>query len=59
MPAFANGLALFLLYLFIMSIVACFLMSEITGDSSGFFSGQNNFIDFHSSLQTLYITITG
>lgn len=59
LPAFANGLALFLLYLFITSIVACFLMSGITGDSSGYFSGQNNFVNFHSSLQTLYITITG
>ena len=59
MPAFANGLALLLLYLFITSITACFLMSGITGDSSGFFSGQNNFMNFHSSLQTLFITLTG
>ena len=59
MPAFANGLALLLLYLFIMAIISCFLMSDIISDSSGFFSGQNNFNNFHSALQTLYITMTG
>lgn len=59
MPAFANGLALLLLYLFIMSIISCFLMSDIGHDSSGYFSRQNNFNNFHSALQTLYITMTG
>lgn len=59
MPALGNGLALIALYLFISSVVGSYLLQNIGSDGSGFYSGTNNFLNFHRSLQLLFICTTG
>ena len=59
LPALARGLSIVCLFLFIFSVLASFLFSNITGDYVGIFNGNKNFQNFHSSFETLFIMTTG
>lgn len=59
MPALGNGLALIALFLFISSVVSSYLLQNIVSDGSGFYSETSNFLNFHRSLQLLFICTTG
>lgn len=59
MPALAKGLSIVSLFLFIFSVLASFLFSDITGDYTGAFNDYRNFKNFHSSLETLFVMTTG
>jgi hypothetical protein len=59
LPALAKGLSIVSLFLFIFSVLAAFLFSNISGDYTGIFDEYKNFQNFHSSFETLFIITTG
>lgn len=59
LPALGRGLSIVSLFLFICSILASYLFSGIESDSSGSFTANRNFQNFHQSIQTLFIMTTG
>ena len=59
LPMIGKGLAFLLLYLFINSILASTLMGGIEKDYGGIMGDQINYWNFHTSLQTLFINLTG
>lgn len=58
-PALGRGLSIVFLFLFITSVLASYLFSNVESDFSGNFSDYQNFKNFHLSIQTLFIMTTG